>query len=132
MLGKIWTKIDLFNLSPEQDLTMVSLPPSSAGASWPEGEGCRKGRDGTGMAEQAALMAEALADVTLATTIATADADNSRQQTTINNRLGQAVSGGGSNRGGVVAIVAASEAVAAPAVAWHCGGGKRPTEQRQR
>ena len=82
---------------------MVSLPPSSAGASWPEGEGCRRGSDGTGMAEQAALMAEALADVELATTIATADADNSnsRQQTTINNRLGQAVSGGGSDRGGV-------------------------------
>ena len=67
---------------------MVSLPPSSAGASWPEGEGCRRGRDGTDMTEQAALMAEALADVALATTIATADADNSRQQTTINNRLG--------------------------------------------
>ena len=33
-------------------------------------------------------MAEALADVDLVTTIATADADNSRQQTTINNRLG--------------------------------------------
>jgi len=33
-------------------------------------------------------MAEALADVALAMTIATADADNSRQQTTINNRLG--------------------------------------------
>jgi hypothetical protein len=33
-------------------------------------------------------MAEALADVALATTIAMADADNSKQQTTINNRLG--------------------------------------------
>ena len=76
------------------------------------------------MSEQAALMAEALADVALARTIATADADNSR--------LGQAVSGGGSNRGGVVVIVAASEAVAAPAVAWHCGGEKRPTVRRQR
>jgi hypothetical protein len=98
---------------------MVSLPPSSDGASWPEGEGCRRGSDGTGITEQAALMAEALADVELATTIATADADNSnsRQQTTINNRLGQAVSSGGSDRGGVVGIVAASEAVAAPAVA---------------
>jgi hypothetical protein len=86
------------------------------------------------LAEQAALMAEALADVELTTTIATADADNSRQQTTINNRLGQAMSGGGSDRGGVVAIaiVAASEAAAAPAVAWHCGGGKRPSEHRQR
>jgi len=39
-------------------------------------------------AEEAALMAEAQADVALVTTIATADADNSRQQTTINNRLG--------------------------------------------
>jgi hypothetical protein len=36
------------------------------------------------LVEEAALMAEVLADVTLATTIATADADNSRQQTTIN------------------------------------------------
>ena len=41
------------------------------------------------LAEEAALMAEVLADVALATTFATtADADNSRQQTTINNRLG--------------------------------------------
>jgi len=40
-------------------------------------------------AEEAALMAEAQADVALAMTIiAAADADNSRQQTTINNRLG--------------------------------------------
>jgi len=38
-------------------------------------------------AEEAALITEAQADVALATTIATADADNSRQQTTINNRL---------------------------------------------
>ena len=27
MLSKLWTKIDLFNLSPEQDLTMVSAAP---------------------------------------------------------------------------------------------------------
>ena len=40
------------------------------------------------MAEEAALMVEALVDVALETTIATADADNIRQQTTINNRLG--------------------------------------------
>jgi len=39
-------------------------------------------------AEEAALMAEAQADVALATTIAMADADNSRQRTTINKRLG--------------------------------------------
>jgi hypothetical protein len=42
----------------------------------------------TVLEEEAVLMAEALEDVALATTIATADADNSRQQTTINNRLG--------------------------------------------
>ena len=40
------------------------------------------------LAEEAVLVAEALTNVALATTIATADADNSRQQTTINNRLG--------------------------------------------
>ena len=40
------------------------------------------------MAEEAALMVEALADVALAMTIATVDADNSKQQTVINNRLG--------------------------------------------
>jgi len=45
----------------------------------------------TVLAEEAALMVEALADVALATTIATADADNSRQQTTINNRLGATI-----------------------------------------
>jgi len=39
-------------------------------------------------AEEAALMAEAQADVALATTFAMVDAANSRQQTTINNRLG--------------------------------------------
>jgi hypothetical protein len=42
----------------------------------------------TVLEEETALMAGALVDVALATTIATADADNSRQQTTINNRLG--------------------------------------------
>ncbi len=35
------------------------------------------------------MTAEALADVALVMTIATVDADNSRQQTTINNRLGE-------------------------------------------
>ena len=39
-------------------------------------------------AEEAALMVEVLADVILETTLATADADNIRQQTAINNRLG--------------------------------------------
>jgi hypothetical protein len=38
------------------------------------------------LAEEAALMVEALMSVALATTIAKADADNSRQQTTINNQ----------------------------------------------
>jgi hypothetical protein len=42
----------------------------------------------TVLEEEAVLMAEALADVALVTTVATADADNSIQQTTINNRLG--------------------------------------------
>ncbi len=40
------------------------------------------------MAEEAALMVEALVDAVLETTIATTDADNIRQQTAINNRLG--------------------------------------------
>ncbi len=41
----------------------------------------------TVLAEEATLMVEALADVMLAMTIAMADADISRQQTSINNRL---------------------------------------------
>jgi hypothetical protein len=40
------------------------------------------------LTEEAVLTGEALRDVVLATTIATVDADNSRQQTSINNRLG--------------------------------------------
>jgi hypothetical protein len=40
------------------------------------------------MAEEAVLMVEVLADVTLAMTIAMADADNIRQQITISNGLG--------------------------------------------
>ena len=47
LLSKIWTKIDIFNLSPNRR-PWCPLPPSSAGASWPEGEGCRRGRYGTG------------------------------------------------------------------------------------
>jgi hypothetical protein len=60
------------------------------------------------MAEEAVLMVEALADVTLETTIATADADNIRHQTTINTRLGAqrtTVSGSGNDRGVVMAVV---------------------------
>ena len=72
------------------------------------------------MAEQAALMAEALADVVLATTIATADADNIRQQTTINlEARGKAVAGIGNNRGVVVAVVTmATTVVVAATQQW--------------
>jgi hypothetical protein len=38
------------------------------------------------LAEEAVLIAKGLADVALARTIATVDADNSRQQSTINNQ----------------------------------------------
>jgi len=127
LLSKIWTKIDLFNLSPEQDLSMLSPPPSSAGASWPEGEGCRRGRDDTGRG--------GCVDGGSAGGCCIGD-DNCnggcrQQQTTNTNQQqarGKAMSGSGNDRGGVVAVVAASEAVAALAVAWHCGGGKRPIE----
>jgi hypothetical protein len=70
---------------------------SSAGASRPEGEGFRSG---------GVLMVEALADVALAMTIAMAYADNIRQQTTINiEARGKVVSGGGNDRGVVMAVV---------------------------
>ena len=60
----------------------------------------------TVLAEEAVLMAEALADVALVTSITTADADNIRQQTTINIEAGgKAVSGVGNNRDIVVAVV---------------------------
>ena len=60
----------------------------------------------TVLAEEAVLMAEALADVALVTTITTADADNIRQQTTINIEAGgKAVSGVGNDRDIVVAVV---------------------------
>ena len=60
----------------------------------------------TVLAEEAVLMAEALADVALVTTITTADADNIRQQTTINiEAMGKAVSGVGNDRDIVVAVV---------------------------
>ena len=72
------------------------------------------------LAEEAVLMAEALADVALATTIATADADNIRQQTTINlEARGKAVSGIGNDRGVVVAVVTmATTAVVAATQQW--------------
>ena len=87
MLSKTWTKIDFF-----QPLSRTGLdhgihcrhpllaPPSLKVRAATAAE--------TVMAEEAALMIEALADVALEMTIATADADNIRQQITINNRLG--------------------------------------------
>ncbi len=66
------------------------------------------------------MMAEALADVVLATTIATAYADNIRQQTTINiEARGKVMSGGGNDRGVVVAVVTTvTTAVAAATQQW--------------
>jgi hypothetical protein len=87
LLSKIWTKIDLF-----QPLSRTGLDHgfrSNLPLLAPPG---LKVRAATAaevvIAEEAALMVEALADVALETTIATADADNIRQQKTINNRLG--------------------------------------------
>jgi hypothetical protein len=63
------------------------------------------------LAEEAVLMAEALAvaDVALVSTFATEDADNIRQQTTINSN----------DRGDVVAVVTkATTAVAAATQRW--------------
>ena len=87
MLSKIWTKIDLFQPLSRTGLDHGFRCPLPLLA--PPG---LKMRAATAaevvMAEEAALMVEALADVALETTIATADADNIRQQKTINNRLG--------------------------------------------
>jgi hypothetical protein len=70
------------------------------------------------LADEAVLMAEALVDVVLALTIATEDADNIRKQTTINiEARGKAVSGGGNDRGDVVAVV--TKATTAMAAATH-------------
>jgi hypothetical protein len=65
-------------------------------------------------------MAEALADVALATTIATAYADNIRQQTTINiEARGKVVSGSGNDRGVIVALVTtATTSVVAATQQW--------------
>ena len=46
LLSIIWTKIDLCNLSTEQDLTMVSAAPVLCWRLWPEGEGCHSGGGG--------------------------------------------------------------------------------------
>ena len=73
-------------------------------------------------------MAEALADVALATTNATAYADNIRQQTTINiEARGKVVSGGGNDRGVVVAVVTtAMTAVVAATQRWR----RQPKQRR--
>jgi hypothetical protein len=72
------------------------------------------------LAEEAVLIVEALADAALAMTIATADADNIRQQTTINiEAMGKAVSGVGNDRDVVVAVVTtAMTAVVAATQRW--------------
>ena len=72
------------------------------------------------LAEEAVFIVEALADAALAMTIATADADNIRQQTTINiEAMGKAVSGVGNDRDVVVAVVTtALTAVVAATQRW--------------
>ena len=87
MLSKIWTQIDLFLHLSQTGLghgvrcpRPLLAPPGLKVRAVVAAE--------VVLAEEAALMAEELADVALAMPIATADADNSRQeQTTINNRL---------------------------------------------
>jgi hypothetical protein len=87
LFSTIWTKIDLINLPHIVLLDYGVHCPRPLLA--PPGLKVRADEEAeTVLAEEAALMAEALADVALATTFAMADADNSRQQTTINNRLG--------------------------------------------
>jgi len=87
LLSKIWTKVDLFQPLSRTGLDHgfhcplpLLVPPGLKVRAATAAEAV--------MAEEAALMVEALANVALETTIATADADNIRQQTTINNRLG--------------------------------------------
>ncbi len=87
MLSTIWTKIDLINLPTTVLLDYDVRCPRPLLA--PPGLKVRAAEEAEMvLAEEAALMAGVLADVALATTFATADADNSRQQTTIYNRLG--------------------------------------------
>ena len=87
LLSKIWTKIHLFQPLSQTGLDHgirchrpLLAPPGLKVRAAAAAEAV--------MAEEATLMVEALVDVALETTIATADADNSRQQITINNRLG--------------------------------------------
>jgi hypothetical protein len=87
LLSKIWTKIDLFQPLSRTGLDHGFRCPLPLLA--PPGLKVRAAAAAEAvMAEETALMVEALADVTLETTIATADADNIRQQITIKNRLG--------------------------------------------
>jgi hypothetical protein len=88
LLSKIWTKIDLFQpLSWTGGLDHGFRCPLPLLA--PRGLKVRAAAAAEAvMAEEAALMVKAMADVVLEMTIATADADNIRQQTTINNRRG--------------------------------------------
>jgi hypothetical protein len=91
LLSKIWTKIDHFQPLSQTGLDhgFRCLLPLLV----PRGLKVRAAAAAEAvMAEEAALMVEALADVALETTIATADADNIRQQTAINNRLGAQLS----------------------------------------
>jgi hypothetical protein len=70
-----------------------------------------------GLAEETALMVEALAYVALAMTIATADATaDNKQQSTPGSR-GKALSGGGNGRGVVAVVATVVVAVVAAAVA---------------
>ena len=86
------------------------------------------------LAEKAVLMTEALADVVLATTIATAYADNIRQQTTINiEARGKVVFGGGNDRGVVMAVLTTvTTAVAAATQQWRRQPKRWWRRQRQR
>jgi len=82
----------------------------------------------TVLAEEAALMVEALAYVALGTTIATADATaDIKQQSTTGSR-GKALSVGGNGRGVVVVVVTAVVVAVAVAVATQ----RRQQKQRRR
>ena len=85
MLSKIWTKIDLFQPLAQTGLDHGIRCPLPLLA--PPGLKVRAAIAAEAkMAEEAVLMVEALADVALETTIATADADNIRKKKKINNK----------------------------------------------
>ena len=102
LLSKIWTKIDIFNLSPNRR-PWCPLPPSSAGASWPEGEGCRRGRYGTGRG--GCIDGGSAGGCPVGNDNCNCNGRCRQQQTTNNNQQqarGKAVSGDGNDRGGIV------------------------------